>query len=132
MSVRYLIAVCTFCGLTGAASINAAPQGFIEGHVKIFPLSEVNLADDSNAANAESAQPYSEYPLIIRSQDGQKEITRMTADGNGKYRAALPPGDYILDVQGRAPKRVRAKPQPFTIVSNKTVHVDMDIDTGIR
>ena len=132
MSVRYLIAVCNFCGLTGAASINAAPQGFIEGHVKIFPLSEVNLADDSNAANAESAQPYSEYPLIIRSQDGQKEITRMTADGNGKYRAALPPGDYILDVQGRAPKRVRAKPQPFTIVSNKTVHVDMDIDTGIR
>ena len=128
MFLKYLIAACTFLGLAGAALITAAPPGFIEGHVKIFPLSEVNLPDD---ANAESAQPYSEYPLIIRTRDGQ-EIARVTADGNGNYRAALPPGDYILDVQGRAPKRVRVNSQPFTIVSNKTVHVDMDIDTGIR
>jgi len=130
--LKYLITACTFLDLAGARSIQAAPPGFIEGHVRIFPLSEVNPADDANAANAEIAPPYSEYPLIIRSQDGQKEIARVTADGNGNYRAALPPGDYILDVQGRAPKRVRARPQPFTIVSNKTVHVDMDIDTGIR
>jgi hypothetical protein len=127
--LKYLIAACTFLGLAGAVLITAAPPGFIEGHVKIFPLSEVNLPGD---ANAESAQPYSEYPLIIRTRDGQTETARVTADGNGNYRATLPPGDYILDVQGRAPKRVRAKPQPFTIVSNKTVHLDMDIDTGIR
>jgi len=127
--LKYLITACTFLGLAGAALIMAAPPGFIEGHVKIFPLSEVNLPDD---ANAEGAQPYSEYPLIIRTRDGQKEIARVTADGNGNYRAALPPGDYILDVQGRAPKRVRAQRQPFTIVSNQTVHVDINIDTGIR
>ena len=30
------------------------------------------------------------------------------------------------------PAHVRAKPQPFTVVSNQTVRVDMDIDTGIR
>jgi len=44
----------------------------------------------------------------------------------------LPPGDYVLDVQGRARGHVRAKPQRFTIVSNHTVRVDMDIDTGVR
>jgi len=44
----------------------------------------------------------------------------------------LPPGDYVLDVQRRAPGHVRAKPQRFTVVSNQTVRVDMDIDTGIR
>ena len=27
---------------------------------------------------------------------------------------------------------VRAKPQPFTIVSSQTVRVDMAIDTGVR
>jgi uncharacterized surface anchored protein len=71
--------------------------------------------------------------LIILSHDGKKEIARVTADENGKYRVALPPGDYILDVQGRPPKgHVRAKPQPFTVVSNQTVHVDLNIDTGIR
>jgi hypothetical protein len=36
------------------------------------------------------------------------------------------------DVQDRARKHVRAKPQRFTVVSKQTVHVDMDIDTGIR
>ena len=45
---------------------------------------------------------------------------------------ALPPGDYVLDVQRRARGHVRAKPQRFTIVSNHTVRVDMDIDTGVR
>jgi len=32
----------------------------------------------------------------------------------------------------RAAKLVRAKPQSFTVVSNQTVHVEIDIDTGIR
>ena len=26
---------------------------------------------------------------------GEKEIARVTADENGKYRIALPPGDYV-------------------------------------
>ena len=68
----------------------------------------------------------------LRSKDGKKEIARITADENGNYRLELPPGDYVLDVQGRAPGHVRAKPQPFTVVSNETVRVDMNIDTGIR
>ncbi len=92
----------------------------------------VDLADDGNATNTVTAEPYAEYPLIIRSREGEKEIARVTANGNGNYRVALPPGDYILDVQGRAPKRVRAKPQPFTVLSKQTVRVDMDLDTGVR
>ena len=43
------------------------------------------------------------------------------------YGAAA--GDFVLDVQGRALKRVRAKLQPFTVVSNQTVRVDVLIDT---
>jgi hypothetical protein len=46
----------------------------------------------------------------------------------------------ILDATARkravviaAPKgHVRARPQPFTVNSKQTVHVDMSIDTGIR
>jgi len=75
---------------------------------------------------------YAEYPLIILSQDGKHEVARIIADGNGNYHTALPPGDYVLDVQRRAPGHVRAKPQRFTVVSNQSVRVDMDIDTGVR
>src|SRR5438132_12471426 len=126
--LKYLIAVCIFSVVAGAAT---EPPGFVEGHLKIVSPKEVELADGN--APAITAENYAEYPLIILSQDGKKEIARITADGNGNYRTALPPGDYVLDVQGRPPKgHVRAKPQQFTVVSNQTVHVDIDIDTGVR
>jgi hypothetical protein len=128
--LKYLTAVCISSLVAVTASINAAAPGFVEGHLKIVSPKEVELADGSPPAT--SAGNYAEYPLIIRSRDGQKEITRITADRDGNYRVALPPGDYILDVQGRAPGHVRAKPQRFTVISNQTVHVDMDIDTGVR
>jgi len=114
-----------------AASDNALPSGVVEGHVKIISLKEVELADADVSTKATSVN-YSEYPLIIRTRDGQKEISRVTADAEGNYRLALPPGDYIIDVEGRAPKRVRATPRPFSVLPNQTVRVDMEIDTGIR
>ncbi len=129
--LKYLTAGCISSIVAATASINAAAPGFVEGHLKIVSPKEVELADGSPPAT--SAGNYAEYPLIIRSRDGQKEITRITADRNGNYRVPLPPGDYILDVEGRQPKgRVRAKPQRFTVASNQTVRIDMDIDTGVR
>jgi hypothetical protein len=122
-----LISVCLFSVVTGMAT---EPPGFVEGHVKILSGKEVELADGN--ARAITAENYAQYPLIILSEGGKKEIARLTADGNGNYRIALQPGDYVLDVQGRARGHVRAKPQRFTVVSNHTVRVDLDIDTGVR
>jgi hypothetical protein len=69
------------------------------------------------------------------SQDGKREIARLTADKSGNYRAALPPGDYILAVQERpaeerAAERTHASRQPFTVLPNQTVRVDMTIFIG--
>jgi hypothetical protein len=125
--VKYLIAASIFSVVPGIAG---EPAGFVEGHLKIISPKEVQL--DDGKAPAVTAENYAQYPLIILSQGGEKEIARLTADRNGNYRTALPPGDYVLDVQARARGHVRAKPQRFTIVSNQTVRVDMDIDTGIR
>jgi hypothetical protein len=125
---KHLIAVCVFLPL--GVSIVASPPGFLEGHLKIFSLKEVELADQAPSKMA--ATNYSDYPLVILSQNEKREIARITADADGNYRITLPPGDYILDAEGRSHAHVRAKPQPFTIVSNQTKRVDMDIDTGIR
>ncbi|SRR5437899_9794561 len=132
MFLKYLIAGCTLLVLVGTESINAAPQGFLEGHLKIISPREVEPSDEMPRQTV-TAETYAQYPLIILSAGAQKEIARVTADENGNYRVALSPGDYILDVQGRKPKgHLRAKPQPFTVASNQTVRVDMNIDTGIR
>jgi hypothetical protein len=125
--LKCLIAVCIFSVVAGTAT---EPPGFVEGHLKILSGKEVELADGN--APAITAENYDLYPLVILSEGGKKEIARLTADGNGNYRTALPPGDYVLDVKGRARSHVRAKAQPFTVVSNQTVRVDMNIDTGVR
>src|SRR6266481_1907883 len=105
-----LIAVCIFSVVSSTAT---EPPGFVEGHLKIISGKEVELADGN--APAITAENYAQYPLIILSQGGKKEIARVTADGNGNYRTALPPGDYVLNVQVRARGHVRARPQRFTV-----------------
>ena len=134
-SVRYLIAVCICSVFTALASVNAAPQGFLEGQLKIISGRPVAL-DDETASKPIVGKPavadadYANYPLVILSPGEKKEVARITADAQGHYRAALPPGNYILDVEGRVAKRVHVRAQPFKIVPNETVHVDMTIDTG--
>src|SRR5205807_2317182 len=127
-SLKYPIAVCIFLVLLGTALINAAPQGFLEGQLKIISRRPVELADENTAPM--TARNYANYPLIILTRDETKQIARITADKDGNYRVALPSGDYILDVQRGESANLRAKPQPFTVISNATVHVDMTIVTG--
>lgn len=129
--LRNAITACIFLMLASSTAWSNAAPGFVEGHLKIASLGEVEPSD-AMPRQTVTAEKYAEYPLIVLSQDGQKEIARVTADGNGNYRAALPPGNYILDVQDRAAKRLRAKPQPFSVVSNQTVRVDMNVVIGFR
>jgi hypothetical protein len=124
-------AACLFLMPTGTASIKAEPQGFMEGHLKIVVIRAV---EPDNAGHP-APESYAEYPLIILSQDGKSEVTRLTADKSGNYRVALPPGAYILALQQRSQEervaeRIQANPQPFTVVSNQTVRVDMSIFIG--
>jgi hypothetical protein len=113
------------------ASDNAAPPGFLEGRLKIVFLGAVESSDEMPRQTV-TAETYAEYPLIILSQEGQKVIAPVAADETGNYRAGLPPGAYVLDVEGRGPKRLRARPQEFTVISNQTVRVDMTIIIGFR
>ena len=128
---KSIAAACILLMLAGTASIKAAPQGFMEGHLKIAVIRPVE-PDNMPQPVPEN---YAEYPLIILSQDGKREIARLTVDKSGNYRIALPPGAYILGVQERPAEERAAEPihatrQPFTVVANQTVRVDMTIFIG--
>ena len=111
------------------ASIEAAPPGFLEGHLKIIFGMAVGESDEMPRAEGAPGS-YAQYPLIILGQAERKEIARVTAERSGNYRVALPPGNYVLDIQDRVAKHIRAAPQRFTVVSNQTVRVDMTIFIG--
>src|SRR5207247_8740771 len=66
------LAVCIFSVVAGTA---AEAPGFLEGHLKIISPNEVELAD-ANAPEI-TAERYAQYPLIILSEGGKKEITRV-------------------------------------------------------
>jgi hypothetical protein len=116
--------------LGGVRLGQAAESGVLEGHLTIVSPKGVDSAEAG--PSKDSRGDYAAYPLLILSKDGKKEIRLLTADTDGNYRVSLPPGEYVLDAKGRAPKRIRATPKPFTIVSSQTVRVDFDLDTGIR
>ena len=126
--LKPLAATWIFLMLADAASVQAAPQGFMEGHLTIVPPGVVE--PDNMPRPQISPQSYSEYHLIVWSQDRKKEIAQITTDANGNYRVALPPGVYILDVERRVGSRIGAKPQEFKVASNETVRVDMNIIPG--
>ena len=127
--LKYVISSLIVFLLAGTA-VDATPPGFLEGHLKVFSSREVELADDTPSKM--TAENYVDYPLVILSRENKTEAAHVTADEHGNYRIALPPGDYVLDVQNRRRLHIRATPQPFTIAAGQTVSVDMAIDTGVR
>src|SRR4030095_934586 len=96
-SVLNILIVATSLVVAGIAPSNAEQTGFIEGHLKIISPRVVGPSDEMPRQTV-TAETYAEYPLIVLSQDGGKEIARVTADGNGNYRVALPLGNYLLDI----------------------------------
>lgn len=114
----------------GAPAQGPVASGVLQGHLSIFSPATVQ-PDDATLPDV-TAETYRNYPIVVLTQDGKKEIARVTADEHGNFRVVLPAGAYILDVYDRVRKHVRAKPQPFTVLSNETTRVDLQMDTGIR
>jgi hypothetical protein len=70
---NYLISAgLIFSLLAGSALLDAAPQGFVEGHLKIISPREVELADQTPSEG--TAVNYADYPLIIVSRDEKKKL----------------------------------------------------------
>ena len=110
--------------------LGAGTTGILEGHLRIISPKEVELADGTPSKI--TTENYGDYPLVVLSRDQITEVAHVTPDEHGNYRIDLPPGDYVLDIQNRRHRHVRATPQPFTVVASQTVHVDMVVDTGVR
>ena len=69
--------------------------------------------------------------LVVRGADGT-EVSRLTTDGSGLFRIALPPGDYTLAAGSVEGYMSAPAPQSFSVTGGEEAWLDVPYDTGIR
>lgn len=69
--------------------------------------------------------------VIVRQPFGF-EVTRFTSDADGRFRVALPPGNYQLDPQPNECCIGTAAFQTVTVQDGQFVELVFSYDTGIR
>jgi hypothetical protein len=112
----------------GLWAVTPATPGYLEGDLRVYSEKGVDLADKPSPTPDETS--YKEYRLTVFSKDHRTEIAEVPVDEHGHYRLPLPPGDYVLDVKKGKQKRLRVAPHAFTITSQQTARVNMEIDTA--
>jgi hypothetical protein len=126
-SLRLLLTMLAFASGKLSAVTPVVP-GFLEGDLSIHLERGADLADKSSPTPDQAS--YKEYRLAVFSKDHRIEIAEVSVDEHGHYRLSLPPGDYVLDVKRQVRNRLRVTPRSFTIASEQTARVNMEIDTA--
>ena len=68
--------------------------------------------------------------VVVQDATGH-ELATFASDAQGRYRVALPPGDYVL-ASGGDPGFPFLKPVQVTVVAGRYVELQLMLDTGIR
>jgi hypothetical protein len=121
--------------IIGASSVFActpSPQefGVLEGHVTIGPL--VPVVREGEEAPTPAPEVYMAREIVIFRENGKTEFTRLKIDTQGNYRAELPVGTYVVDINRIGIDSAAGLPKQIEITRRGITKLDIDIDTGIR
>jgi hypothetical protein len=130
---RYLLALS--CLTLMASSLFACTPssqtfGILEGHVTIGTL--VPVAREGEAEPTPAPEVYASREIVVYRNDGRTEFARLKIDANGNYRAELPVGTYVIDINHLGVDRADDLPQEIEIIPQGITRLDIAIDTGIR
>jgi len=108
------------------------PQGQgesgIEGEAVIGPTRPSFRIGDPTPNTA----PY-KVTLVILSATDKHEVARVETGEDGRFRLAVPPGDYVVSpLPPGARFAPRAEEQAVTVSAGKFAHVTMSFDNGMR
>jgi hypothetical protein len=114
---------------TGCAEPTPEP-GVVIGHVRIRPLSPVE--GEGKPTPTPWPDLYEGRVILIHGSDGEEVERRAEIDADGTYRAELPPGTYVVDIEQAGPASAAGLPKTIQVSSGETIQVNVVIDTGIR
>lgn len=123
-----LACVLAACGLRPASGGTQQNEGMLMGTVVAGPTCPVERAE-----NHCPPKPVPNREVRIETTGGTLAAT-VTTDGQGHFTVALAPGSYVVRVTmtpGLIGMRQTQVPQ-VQIVAGQTVHVQIELDTGIR
>jgi hypothetical protein len=98
----------------------------IEGEVMIGPTKPSH-----RIGSPPDVAPY-ETTLVIEADPSGKEVVRVKSGPDGRFRVALPAGDYI--VRSATPEKLlpRVEPVQVMVLPGQFAHVTINIDSGMR
>ncbi len=115
-----------------ASACASIPQetGVLAGDVTIGPL--IPVVREGVPEPTPGPEVYAARKIIVLSQDGRREIARVSIEADGAYQVVLPVGRYLVDIAGSGIDRGVDLPQEIEIFGDQITRLDIDIDTGIR
>ena len=119
----------------GVSSLFACTQspnefGIIEGHITIGPL--VPVIREGEVEPTPAPEVYAAREVVVFKEDGKTEFARLKIDASGNYRAELPVGTYVVDINHIGIDMAADLPKEIEITNQGVTRLDIDIDTGIR
>jgi hypothetical protein len=97
----------------------------IEGVITISPAQAGPVRDDSP-----SSKPLVNATFAVESEKGPG--ASFTTDGQGHFRASVPPGHYKVSMKGRKSSIGRFGPFEVDVVAGRMTQVQWNCDSGIR
>lgn len=115
------------CPVVTATPTPASLSSGITGKITIGPTCAVQPVPSNPSCDP---QPY-QATVIVKTADGQNEITRFTSKADGTFKVTLNPGNYLL-VPVNAGPLPRGSQQSATVEKNKFTQINLIYDSGIR
>ena len=97
----------------------------IEGVITISPAQAGPVRDDGPGS-----KPLVNATFAVENEKGP--VASFTTDGQGHFRASVPPGHYKVSMKGRKSTIGRFGPFEVDVVAGKMTNVQWQCDSGIR
>ena len=119
-----------FLLVLASCSFGPREYGILEGRVSIGPLQPAMQEGEEEPTPA--PEVYAAREIVVYKKNGTTEFTRLEIGATGLYRGELPVGVYVVDINRIGIDSADNLPLEITIQANRTIRLDINIDTGIR
>jgi carboxypeptidase family protein len=121
---RFLLAPVLAMALAACGSEAANATATIEGQVLAGPACPVEVA----------GSPCPPFPWSgdVRATGADGSVHEVATDADGRYALSLPPGSYTIVAVTGSSGPPTAEPQDVSVTEGQTLHLDLQVDTGIR